>query len=108
MSLTAKRLVPGVIVTTTAAKCYEASDESAIIEQPTFTNIGAASVTVQAWLLPGGATLTPEYMVQFVVDAGETYRAAELAGHVIEQGGALWLSTVSGSVNAIISGAGIV
>lgn len=107
MTVTAKRLVPGTLITTSTVQYYEADGEAAIIEHPTFTNVGAAQGAVQVYLVPSGQTVQQDYLIQFTVDPGETYRAEELAGHVIEQGGTLWMGANVSSIACMISGAGV-
>jgi hypothetical protein len=106
MTVTAKRLVPGSVLTTTQVKLYEATGESAIIEQATFTNLTGGNAIVSAWLVPSGGTLTPATQIQVPVNAGVSVRSDVLAGHVIEDGGALWMSADFG-VSAMVTGAGV-
>lgn len=82
------------LVGTSATTVLAPSSSSRRIDMLTVLNDGAAAVTLDAWIVPQGATVsTPEAQVYAgkSVAAGQTLILSALIGHILPKGASLIL-----------------
>lgn len=94
MNRTPKQIVDGVEASTSAAAVYTApTGAKAIIRKVTLHNTGAGNNWVNAWLVESGGAADDSNKVlhELTLSTGQTVSPADLVGHVIEAGGALYL-----------------
>jgi predicted phage tail protein len=109
---TAKRLVPGSQLTTSAATYYTApAATTARITAFTITNTSAGAVTASVHLVPSAGTADDTNIIADVLplSANQTQTLTAAIGHVIETGGTIQaLASAGTSVNIVVSGVEIV
>lgn len=106
MALSIKRLVPGSILTGSAATYYTCpSSKYAILKSLTVANSTASAVSVSLYLVPDGATASAAYLIRppRLVDVNESYTCPEAVNQVLEGGGTI--QAVGSGLTLIVSGA---
>lgn len=104
--LSIKRLVPGAILTGSAASYYTCpSSKYAILKSLTVANSTGAAVSCSLYLVPNGASATAAYLIRppRLIDVNESYTCPEAVNQVIEDGGTL--QAVGAGLTLIVSGA---
>lgn len=88
MTTTAKRIIPGSVLTGSASTYYTAPSK-AVVKSLTITNTTAAAVTATVYVVPlaGTAGASNCAINARPIAANETYNCPELVNQVIETGG---------------------
>lgn len=110
MTHTARRLIEGTQVDTTATSYYASpSNTKTLIQNLTFSNTSASAVTVTVYLAPSGAG-TPAADATTLrktktVASGDTWVCSEAINHVLEAGDAIYaLAGAATSITIMASG----
>lgn len=106
MALTIKRLVPGSILTGSAAVYYTCpASKYAILKSLTVSNSTGAAVSCSLYLVPSGGSATAAYLIRppRLIDVNESYTCPEAVNQVLEDGGTI--QAFGSGLTLIVSGA---
>ena len=106
MALSIKRLVPGSILTGSAATYYTCpSSKYAILKSVTLANTTAGAVSASLHLVPSGDSASAANMIRppRLIDANESYTCPEAVNQVLEGGGTI--QALGAGLTLIVSGA---
>lgn len=108
MARTAKRLIAGSQLTTSAATYYTAPAlTTTIIRKLSFTNTSGGAVTVTVYLITSGGSASASNTIVSArsLAAGETWSCADAEGQVLEPAGFIQaLASAGTSITVIGSG----
>lgn len=109
MTLAAKRLVPGSVLTTANVAYYTCpTGLTAVVQKATLCNTTSSAILVNVFLVPTGGSPTTENQIlsNYSLAAQTTVSLRDaLNGHVIEAGGKLYAAAaVPGGVTLMVSG----
>ena len=112
MTATPKKIIPGSLLTASAATYYTApTNTRTLIKKVTFTNNDTVARTVTLYLVPlGGTASTSNILIKAApVGPSVTYEGFEVEGQVLEPGGFIQaLADSAGQVTLQASGVEIV
>lgn len=109
MARTAKRLIAGSQLTTSAATYYTAPAlTQCVIRKISCTNTTGGAVTVTLYLITSGGSASASNTIASAksLAAGETWSSPDVEGHVLEAGGFIQ-ALASANTSITILGSGI-
>lgn len=109
MTITAKRLVPGSVLTASAATYYTVGASTrAVIKSASIANTTAAAVPASVHIVPsGGAAAAANTVINTrSVAPNETYACPELVNHVLGAGD--FIQALGNGLTLMVSGVEIV
>jgi len=109
MTTTAKRLVPGSVLTGSAATYYTApASTRAVIKSASIVNTTAGAIAATVYIVPaaGTAAAANTLISGLNVAAGATYSCPELINHTLGPGD--FIQAMGSGLTLVVSGAEIV
>lgn len=112
MSITAKSIISGVIITDTPTSYYTVpANTKCLVKKLSFTNSSLSAATISVYLVTVDTFSAENNVIAKwqSIAAGETWECAAAVGQVLEQGTSIVLdASPSATINCISSGAEIV